>query len=284
MAAAASPATALVAIAPAPAVIDTAGQPGASAGGGSRTGARARAGTDSRAGAAGDVGAARGSRRTELGEQKFLGEEQGRHREDRGQRAVVVPQLLAEGAAAFAAADVAAGAGADLAQALGGLAELEADLLAAQLARLGGLGERDPGAHQQRLHRRDGRFHRVRDLLVGERVDLAQQQRRALRLRAAPGRRRSARGSSRGASPCRSSTGRRRRSGRPSCRRRSSVVAAEVVQRAVARDPVQPRAHVDLALVGQDRVEGRREDLLEDVLRVLRELSMWRQKASSRAW
>jgi hypothetical protein len=45
--------------------------------------------------------------------------------------------------------------------------------------------------------------------------------------------------------------------------------AAQVVQRAVARDPVQPRAHVDVALVGQDRVERGREDLLQHVLGVL---------------
>ena len=45
--------------------------------------------------------------------------------------------------------------------------------------------------------------------------------------------------------------------------------AAQVVERAVARDPVQPRPHVDLALVGEHRVEGRREDLLQHVLGVL---------------
>jgi hypothetical protein len=45
--------------------------------------------------------------------------------------------------------------------------------------------------------------------------------------------------------------------------------AAQVVERAVARDPVQPRAHVDRPLVGQHRVEGGGEDLLEDVLGVL---------------
>ena len=58
-----------------------------------------------------------------------------------------------------------------------------ADLLAREQARLGGLGQRDAGAHEQRLHRRDRGLHRLGDLLVGERVDLAQQQRGALRLR-----------------------------------------------------------------------------------------------------
>ena len=84
--------------------------------------------------------------------------------------------------AAFAAAHVAARGRAQLDEALGDFAELEADLLAAQLARLGGLGERDAGAHEQRLDRGHRGLHRVGDLLVGEGVDLAQQQRRALGL------------------------------------------------------------------------------------------------------
>ena len=45
--------------------------------------------------------------------------------------------------------------------------------------------------------------------------------------------------------------------------------AAQVVERAVARDPVQPRPHVDRAVVGQHRVEGGGEDLLQHVLGVL---------------
>ena len=52
-----------------------------------------------------------------------------------------------------------------------------------ELARLGGLGQRHAGPHEQRLDARDGRLHRLGDLVVGERVDLAQQQRGALRLR-----------------------------------------------------------------------------------------------------
>ena len=42
-----------------------------------------------------------------------------------------------------------------------------------------------------------------------------------------------------------------------------------MVERAVARDAIEPRAHVDLALVGEDGVEGGGEDLLENVLGVL---------------
>jgi len=57
-----------------------------------------------------------------------------------------------------------------------------------------------------------------------------------------------------------------------------------VVQRAVARDAIQPWPHVDLALVTEDGVIGRREDLLEDVSASSRELSMCRQKASRRDW
>ena len=45
--------------------------------------------------------------------------------------------------------------------------------------------------------------------------------------------------------------------------------AAQVVERAVARDPVEPRPHVDRPLVGDHRVEGGGEDLLEHVLGVL---------------
>ena len=152
--------------------------------------------------------------------------------------------------------------------ALGDGAELHADLVAGQQARLGGLGQRDPRAHEQRLHRRDGGLHRLGDLLVGQRVDLAQQQRRALRLgqvldvgdqepellalvhlvgggQAALGEVHVHR--------VHADRGR----------------AAQVVERAVARDPVQPRPHVDLALVREDRVERGREDLLQHVLRVL---------------
>ena len=153
-------------------------------------------------------------------------------------------------------------------EALGHLAELLAHLVAREVAGLGRLGQRDPRAHEQRLHAGDGRLHRLGDLVVAERVDLAQQQRRALRL------------------------------GQPLhvldeqaellaavdlVGRRGAVLgqvdvhrvhpdgldAAQVVQRAVARDAVQPRAHVERAFVGDHRVEGRGEDLLQNVLGVL---------------
>ena len=68
-------------------------------------------------------------------------------------------------------------------EALGDLAELQAHLLAGEQPRLGGLGERHARPDEQRLHRRHGGLHRLGDLVVGERVDLAQQQRGLLRLR-----------------------------------------------------------------------------------------------------
>ena len=156
----------------------------------------------------------------------------------------------------------------ELDQALGDLAELQAHLVAAQLARLGGLGERDARAHEQRLDRRHGRLHRLCDLLVGERVDLAQQQRGALGLGQLV--------------DVGEQLAEALAADRPVARGHAVVGevdvhrvdahrgrAAQVVERAVARDPVQPRARVDLALVGEHRVEGRGEDLLQDVLGVL---------------
>ena len=91
-------------------------------------------------------------------------------------------QRLAERGAAVAVAQVAAHRRRHALQALGDLAELLADLLAGELARLGGLGQADAGADEQRLDARDRRLHRLGDLVVGERVDLAQQQRGALGL------------------------------------------------------------------------------------------------------
>ena len=157
---------------------DAAAGAGCSPGGGGRSGTGAGGG----AGPAGDVCAPGGRGRAELGEQQLLDQQQWADGQDHGERVVVVLELLAEERAALAAAHVAAGWRAELAEPLGHFAELEAHLLAAELARLGGLGERDARAYEQRLDGGDGGLHGVRDLLVGERVDLAQQQRSALRL------------------------------------------------------------------------------------------------------
>ena len=143
-----------------------------------------------------------------------------------------------------------------------------ADLLARQQPRLGGLGERHAGPHEQRLDRRDGRLHRLGDLLVGQRVDLPQQQRGALRLRELlhvgdqePEL----------LAPVDLVGGRLAVLGEVDVHRvdADGLRAAQVVERPVACDPVQPRAHVDRAVVGEDRVEGGGEHLLQHVLRVL---------------
>jgi hypothetical protein len=42
-----------------------------------------------------------------------------------------------------------------------------------------------------------------------------------------------------------------------------------VIERAVARDTVEPRANVDVALVREDGIERGDEDLLQDVLGIL---------------
>ncbi len=163
---------------------------------------------------------------------------------------------------------MAPGGRAQLGETLGDFAQLEADLSAAQLARLGSLGQRDAGAHEQRLHRGDRGLHRVRDLLVGESVDLAQQQRGALRLgqlldvcqklaEALPA--------------YRPVAGREAVLGEVHVHRihADGRGTAQVVERAVARDAVEPGPDVDLALVGENGIEGGRKDLLKDVLGIL---------------
>ena len=186
--------------------------------------------------------------------------------------------------AALAGAQVAADQRAGpAAQALGDLAELDPDLVAGQQPRLGGLGERDPRADEQRLDARDGRLHRLGDLLVGERVHLAQHERGPLGLGqlvdvadeqpellalvdlvggggAVVGQVDVHRVDADGLDP------------------------AQVVEAAVARDPVQPRPHVDRPVVGEDRVERGGENLLQDVLGVLARASRWRQNDSRREW
>ena len=153
-------------------------------------------------------------------------------------------------------------------QSLGHLPELEPDLVAGEQARLGGLGERHTRADEERLHARDRRVHRLGDLVVRERIDLAQEQRGALSLRelvhvrddlpellALVHRVRGA-----GAAVALEDVH----------RVLAGVLRApQVVQRAVARDPVEPGARVDRTVVSEHRVERRGEDLLEDVLSVL---------------
>ena len=137
------------------------------------------AGSHRRARAAGDV---RAARRAELREQELLQQQHGANGKDRGERLVVLLEVLLEETASLAVADVAASRRAQLDETLGDFAELEAHLVAAQLACLGGLGERDPGTHEQRLHRRHRGLHRIGDLVVGQGIDLSQEQGGALGL------------------------------------------------------------------------------------------------------
>ncbi len=153
-------------------------------------------------------------------------------------------------------------------QALGDLGQAEAHVVATQLACLGRLRQRHAGADQQRLDARDGGVHRLGDLLVGEVVDLAQQQRGALRLGklvhvleqvAQVG------------TPV-DDVGSRDAVGVDLIVHRVAPVGdglAQVVQAPVAGDPVEPGPRVDVALVGQHGVVGGGEHLLQDVLGVL---------------
>ena len=133
------------------------------------------------AGAASGEPAARGAR-AELRQEELLQDDQRADRVDGGEGAVRPAQLRAEQAAALAVLQVAAHRSGRPGKALGHLAELEPDLLAGEEPRLGRLGERYARAHEKRLDARHGGVHRLGDLVVGERVDLAQQQRGPLRL------------------------------------------------------------------------------------------------------
>jgi hypothetical protein len=199
---------------------------------------------------------------------RALDDEQRARREDRGEGFGVGAKLGAELVAGVAALDVAAGRPGYLGEPLGRLGELEPNLVTGQLAGLARLGERDARPDQQRLHARHGGVHRLGDLLVAHRVDLAEQEGRALRLgKVADVLEQAAellavldplvRGD-----PVHVGVGVHRvlpvRGG-----------LAKVIETAVARDPVEPGAHGDRALVGDHRVVGRDEDLLEHVLGVL---------------
>ena len=204
----------------------------------------------------------------DLGEQGALEDEQRARREDRGEGLGVGAKLGAEGATGVTALHVAAGRPADLGEPLGGLGEFDADLVAGELARLARLGERDPRADEEALHARDGGVHRLGDLLIAHRVDLAEQQRRALGLgELADVGEQTAEllpvlDALVGGHPVHVGVGIHR------------VLAVrgrltKVVEAAVAGDPVEPGTDGDRALVGDHRLVGGHEDLLKDVLRIL---------------
>jgi hypothetical protein len=235
-----------------------------------RPGDRADAHADGGGAGRGPTGPAAGAGgQADVREQQLLREQQRTDGHQERQRLARRAQLGAEDRAALAGAQVAAHRRRRaVAQPLGDLAELEAHVLTGELARLGGLGERDARAHEQRLHARDRRLHRLGDLLVGERVDLAQQQRGALGLRQLL----HVRDQLAELLALVDLVGRRRAVlGEVDVHRVDAqrLDAAQVVEAAVARDAIEPRARVDRPLVGEDRVEGGGEDLLEDVLGVL---------------
>ena len=142
-------------------------------------------------------------RRPSFATHELLDEDERADRVDRGQRPVGLAQLAAEGAAAVAGACRWRRSGAEVrARPSATCAELEPDLVAGEQARLGGLGQRHARAHEERLHARHRGVHRLGDLVVRERVDLAQEQRGALRLRQLAARRRRSGGTPRACAPC----------------------------------------------------------------------------------
>jgi hypothetical protein len=153
-------------------------------------------------------------------------------------------------------------------QPLGHFAELESHLLTGKEACLGGLRQRYTRAYEKRFHAGDCGLHRFRDLLVRHRIHLSQHQCRPLGLREiadVPDQQPEllpvvhlvggAGAVVRIVDVHRVDTHR--------------LVPPQVVQAPVAGDPVEPRPDLDRPLVGEDRVERSRHDLLEDVLSVL---------------
>ena len=214
---------------------------------------------------------ASGRAAAELQAEQALHEPQQAERRQPGDRLGARAELAPVAAAARAIANVSAGRAGCLGEPLGRLGELEPHLVAGEQARLARLGERHPPAHQQRLHGRQRRAHRLGDLRVGEVVDLAQDHRRPLRLRKLL------------------HVGDDLAQLLPLLhlleRRRPVLVRVDVhrvlalrdrppqeVQAAVAGDPVEPRAGLDRPLVGDHRRVRRHEDLLQHVLGVLRRM------------
>ena len=177
-------------------------------------------------------------------------------------------KLAPEAAAGRAIADVPPRRARRLGEPLGGLGELEPHLVAGEQARLARLGERHPPPDQQRLDRGQRGSHRLGDLRVGEVVDLAQDHRGPLRL----GKLLHVGDDLAQLLPLLDLL---ERGGPVLVRMDVHRVLAlgdrppQVVQAAVAGDPVEPRPGGDRPLVGEHRRVGGDEDLLEHVLRVL---------------
>ena len=148
-----------------------------------------------------------------------------------------------------------------------GVEQIDADLGAVGVARLGGLDEPDPRAHEQRLDGRDGHVERGGEVGVRHAVDLAHQQRRALLLGQA---------ADVGDQPAQvlAALGLLDRVVQRLARDLEDLGggrdrAAQVVDAAVVGDAVEPRAHVHLAVVGAQRAVGADEHVLQHVLGVL---------------
>jgi len=203
-----------------------------------------------------------------VGDQKPLDGGDQANRQEGGKEAVVAAQLLSEGAARLAGAEVAAVGGGKLGQPLRLLAKLFPDLLAAEGPRFGGLGKGDPRPHQQRLHGGNGGLHRLGDLLVGEVVQLPQQQRGPLALGKLADVLDEMADTLLLEDPIayRLGVGAQVDVHRVDAGGRG---AAQLVEAAVAGDPVKPRPDVDRPIVGNQGVVGGDEYLLQDVLGVL---------------
>ena len=211
-----------------------------------------------------------GARRPAAGGAECPGEpaaeqQPGRAGEQARELGVAVAQRLAVGAAALAHAQVVAQEARRAAGAVDRERELLADAGAVGVARLGGLGEPAAGAHEQRLHGGDGDAERGAELLVGEALELADDERRALLLREvvevgdeAPEVLPALGLDHRVGAAGEQLVGLQRRRGG----------AADVVDAAVVGDAVEPRAHGDLAVAGAQGAVGAEEDVLHDVLRL----------------
>ena len=147
-----------------------------------------------------------------------------------------------------------------------GEGEVGADLVARRVAGLGGLHEAQAGAHQERLDRRDADVVGLGELGVAQALELAHEQGRALLLGQPP---------HIGHQPAQvlaplgllEGVGQRRPAhvvhvGRG--RRRP----AQLIDAAVVRDAVQPRAQGDRTIVGPHGAVGTQEDVLQRVLGV----------------
>ena len=199
-----------------------------------------------------------------LGHQRRGAADAGREGGEGGAHAA---QRLAVLAAAGALAHVPAGAPGGLDAAVIGGHEVLADDGAVGRARLGGLDEAEPRAHQQRLDGRDRHVERGGEVGVGHAVDLAHQQRRALLVGQAP---------DVGHEAAQVLTARgvlervvQRRARHLEHVGRGGHGAAQVVDAAVVGDAVEPGAHVDRPRVGPQRPERAHEDVLQHVLGVL---------------